>query len=87
MAENFYSAVQLIHTKYNDDASNIWKGNPKRATLIRRFLEFKGVGVKIATMAANILAGEFKISMQDRICIDISPDVQVKRVFTKRCEQ
>ncbi|MFN3467304.1 MAG: iron-sulfur cluster loop, partial [Candidatus Brocadiales bacterium] len=83
MAENFYSAVQLIHNKYNDDASAIWKDNPKSATLVRRFLEFRGVGIKIATMATNILARGFKISMQDRIYIDISPDVQVKRVFIR----
>jgi len=83
MAENFYSAIQLIHTKYQNDASNIWKDNPKSSTVVRRFLEFKGVGVKISTMATNILAREFKILMQDRICIDISPDVQVKRVFTR----
>ena len=83
MAENFYSTIQLIHLKYNNDASNIWKSNPKSATVVRRFLEFKGVGIKIATMASNILAREFKIPMQDRICIDISPDVQVKRVFTR----
>lgn len=83
MAENFYSAIQLIHTKYNDNASNIWKDNPKSATIVLRFLEFKGVGIKIATMATNILAREFKMNMQDRICIDISPDVQVKKVFTR----
>lgn len=75
MAEFFFDAIQLIHKKYKDNASNIWKDKPKSATIVRRFLEFNGVGVKIATMAANILAREFKIPMQDRICIDISPDV------------
>ncbi len=83
MAENFYSAIQLIHRRYSNNASNIWKDNPKSATVVRRFLEFKGVGVKISTMAANILARDFKIPMQDKTCIDISPDVQVRRVFTR----
>ncbi len=83
MAENLFYAIQLIHNKYQNDASNIWKDNPKSATVVRRFLEFKGVGVKISTMAANILARDFKIQMHDKICIDISPDVQVKRVFIR----
>src|SRR3989344_4718144 len=82
MAKNFYLAIQDIHSKYNDNAANIWAGKPKSASVIRRFLEFKGVGIKIANMAANILARDFKIPMVDYSSIDIAPDVQVKRFFT-----
>lgn len=83
MAINFFKAIQLIQKKYDGDASKIWKDNPRSATIVRRFLEFDGVGVKISTMAANILSRRFKIPMQDRISIDISPDIQVMKVFKR----
>jgi len=83
MSKNFCLAIQKIHNNYQDNASNIWKDNPRSATIVRRFLEFDGVGIKIATMAANILARDFKIPMKDYINIDISPDVHVKRVFKR----
>ncbi len=83
MGKNFYLAIRKIHNNYQDDASNIWKGNPRSATIVRRFLEFDGVGVKIATMATNTLARHFKIPMKDYINIDISPDVHLKRVFKR----
>ena len=83
MSSNFYSALITIHNRYNDNASNIWSDIPRSATVVKRFIQFEGVGIKIASMAANILARDFKIPLADRLCIDISPDVQVRRVFTR----
>lgn len=83
MAENFYHAVQRIYENYDRDASEIWKGKPRSSTVVRRFLEFKGVGLKIATMATNILVRDFDIPIEPRASIDISPDVYTKRVFKR----
>lgn len=79
MVEYFYDAIQLIHKKYNDNVSNICKGNSNSAQVVCRFLEFNGAGIKIATMAANILSRDYKVPMTDMSAIDISPDRHVKR--------
>jgi hypothetical protein len=83
MAESFSSAVHDIEAKYGGDASKVWSDPqcPKSALVIRRLLEFRGVGVKIATMITNILVRDFKIPMRECSSIDISPDVQVKKFF------
>ena len=83
MADHFHSAVQRIQSNYAGDAARMWAGRPSSAEVVYRFLEFDGVGPKIGSMAANILAREFKIPLADYFSIDISADVHVRRVFAR----
>jgi len=83
MAKCFFEAIRHIDDAYDGDASQIWSGKPSSATVVYRFLQFHGVGPKIATMAANILARNFKIKFADYFSVDISADAQVRRVFER----
>jgi len=59
----------------------IWSKKPSSAEVVYEFLQFDGVGPKIATMVANILTRELKIPFSDYYSIDISADAHVRRVF------
>lgn len=81
MSGCFHSGIQRINEHYGGNASLIWNDKPSSADVVYRFLEFDGVGPKIATMATNILARNFKVKFSDYFSIDISADVHVRRVF------
>ena len=83
MSGLFHSAVNRIADQYAGDAARIWSEKPSSAEVVYRFLEFDGIGPKIGSMAANILAREFKVPFADYFSIDISADVHVRRVFAR----
>jgi hypothetical protein len=75
MSRHLWSAVQRITRDYASDALGIWEGRPLNAEVVYRFLEFGGVGPKVASMADNILARDFKVSFADYYSIDVWADV------------
>lgn len=83
MSRHFHSALQRIREQYGGDARGIWEGRPSSAAVVYRFLEFDGVGPKIATMATNLLARQFKVPFRDYHSVDVSADVHVRRVFAR----
>lgn len=83
MSINLKAALELIDEKYDGDASAIWANRPSSALVVYRFLEFRGVGPKIATMATNILARHLKVAFADYYSVDISADTHVRRVMRR----
>lgn len=83
MSDIFFQGIKKIIEIYGGDAKNIWSNSPSSASVVYKFLEFRGSGIKISTMAANILARQFRIPFSDYYSIDISPDIHIVRVLKR----
>jgi len=76
---------KLLVNRYGGDPKRIWNDNPRSDDLQRRFEEFKGIGQKKASMAANILVRDYGVPVRkiDYSGIDVSGDVHLRRVFLR----
>lgn len=81
MADVFCKAISKISNDYDNDASRIWRGENSSAEVICRFLGFEGCGIKIASMATNLLHRNFRVQYSDYSALDISPDIHTRRVL------
>lgn len=83
VSQEYIAAIKYLRNKYDGHAERIWTESKSFAEIIVKFLEFQGVGKKIATMAANMLnryQGVGK-NFNDKHFMDISPDTHVKQIF------
>jgi len=83
MAKVLFLGIRKVNNEYNSDPSNIWKNQNDAKILVTKFQEFHGIGEKIGTMAVNILLRDFKFKINNLSGIDISPDIQVMKVFKR----
>lgn len=80
MSTVFFEAILTIKNRHDGNAAQIWADRPPSAKVVYEFLQFRGVGPKIANMATNILARDLKVPLSDYFSIDISADVHIRRV-------
>ncbi len=83
MARRFHDAIRHLAENYNGNAARLWFDAPASATLVRRLIQFQGMGLRDARAAANILFRYFKIPLADARNLDITPDAFVKRMFRR----
>lgn len=83
MARIFHNSLNHIEKSYGGNANQIWSDTPSSAALIKRFLQFDGMGLRLASRAANKLYRDFKVDLSDASSLDITPEHYIRRVFMR----
>lgn len=83
MARIFHNSLNHIEKYYGGSANQIWADRPSSAALIKRFLQFDGMGLRLASRAANKLYRDFKVELSDSSSLDITPEFYIRRVFKR----
>jgi len=82
MAKRLKSCANTLKDRYQGNASNIWN-NQNASEVIRRLLEFEGIGQKIANMFVRMLVTYYGVEINGWNKIDIAVDRHVARVFLR----
>jgi len=85
MAKYLKDSYILLATRYKSDFRNVWKDldSSQTGVIIKRLMDFKGIGQKKSTMATRILWELGPLSNFETKEIDISLDRHVVRVFLR----
>lgn len=80
IAKYIKSAAELLISKYQADASNIWAGDASAADIVLRLEEFKGISHKKAALGSLLLVRDFGIDIKDKENINIAYDIHIRRI-------
>lgn len=80
IAKYIISAAELLISKYQSDASNIWAGDASAADIVLRLEEFKGISHKKAALGSLLLVRDLGIDIKDKENINIAYDIHIRRI-------
>lgn len=80
IAKYIKSAAQLLISKYESDASNIWSNGASAAEIISRLEEFKGISHKKAALGSLLLVRDLGIKIKDKENINLAYDIHIRRI-------
>lgn len=74
------AAAELLISKYESNASNIWANGASAAEIVSRLEEFKGISHKKAALGSLLLVRDLGIDIIDKENINIAYDIHIRRI-------
>lgn len=80
IAKYLKAAAELLISKYESDASNIWANGASAAEIVSRLEAFKGISHKKAALGSLLLVRDLGIDIKDKENINIAYDIHIRRI-------
>ncbi len=80
IAKYLKAAAELLISKYESNASNIWANGASAAEIVSRLEAFKGISHKKAALGSLLLVRDLGIDIKDKENINIAYDIHIRRI-------
>lgn len=80
IAKYLKAAAELLISKYESNASNIWTNGASAAEIVSRLEAFKGISNKKAALGSLLLVRDLGIDIKDKENINIAYDIHIRRI-------
>lgn len=80
IAKYYKAAAELLISKYESNASNIWANGTSAEEIVFRLEEFKGISHKKAALGTLLLVRDLGKDIKDKENINIAYDIHIRRI-------